>query len=146
MRIASTALVLALLGAGCGGTATTPSTTTTTPVTSTQFFSGTLDVQGATFASFTVIQAGTVSVTLASVTTGATVGTSSPPVPTVLGVGLGVASADGLSCTVSSSVNTAAGFTAQLAVAAAVGTSCVQILDVGNLTGPVNFVVRIVHT
>lgn len=142
MRIASIALVLALASAGCSGTNTTPAATTPTVSTPTEIFFNTLPVQGVGFYSFTVTQAGTASVTLASVTAVADGSVSTK----AMGLGLGAPNADGTGCTLSASVNTAPGLTAQLTGQLAVGMGCVQLSDLGTLQAPVNFVVRIVHT
>lgn len=128
--------------AGCGDSTTTtsPSTTTTT-TTSTELFSGTLAPKGSTFYSFTVVNAGTISVTLASTAT-AKIG---PAISSRLTIGLGVPS--GFGCAISSSVDTTAGLTAQLSAPnTPAGILCVNISDPGVLTGDTLFVVRIVHT
>lgn len=139
----STALVaLSLLTAGCGDSSTTtsPSTTTTT-TTSTELFTGTLAPKGSTFYSFTVANAGTVSVTLASTAT-AKIG---PATSSRLTVGLGIPS--GFGCAVSSSVDTTSGLAAQLSAPnTPAGIVCVNLSDPGVLTADTLFVIRIVHT
>lgn len=103
---------------------------------------GTLAIQGTSFFTFAVNTAGTVNVTLNSLTTG----TTTPVTAIAVGLGLGVPSADGTSCVVSVSTITPAGLTTQLTTQAAKGTNCVQISDVGNLVVPLTFVVRVAHS
>jgi hypothetical protein len=89
-----------------------------------------------------VASAGNVSVTLASVSTATTPGSS-----TNLPLGVGLGSPLATDCTLTSQTTTGPGLTPQLT-----GNSfspaiyCVRIFDVGNLTVPVNFAVRITHT
>jgi hypothetical protein len=134
--------VLALVMAGCSDNPAAPSG----PTTSIVYFSGTLAVQGSNFIQSPLTKAGTFAVTLVSLTTGTPFTTTNPPVSPVVGVGIGVASADGTTCTVNTSTTTGPGFTAQLTGPVAVGTACVQISDVNNLTEPVNFVIRFAYT
>jgi hypothetical protein len=85
---------------------------------------------------FTVSQAGTVSITLASLSPTATVA-----------VGLGLGAPNGTtSCTLTSSNPTAmAGSTPQITVTENPGSYCVEIYDVGNLTSTSTFSITIVH-
>ena len=134
-------IAFALGMAACGGdnTATTPTTTTPGP----ELFEGQLTGPGASqFFSFAVTTAGNVNLTLASVTTAATPGTS---VNIPLGIGLGTPV--GTSCSLTQQTTTAPGLVPQLTGSnVAVGTYCVTVFDVGNVTVPVNFAVRIDHT
>jgi hypothetical protein len=133
-------VALALAMTACGNdTSTTP--TTTGP--SSENFEGQLQGPGASqFFSFTVSSAGDASITLASVTTAATPGTS---INVPLGVGLGQPLGTG--CNLTQQTTTGPGLAPQL-----MGTNlspaiyCVKVFDVGNLTVPVNFAVRITHT
>jgi hypothetical protein len=135
-------LALALAAAACGGDSST--TAPTTPAgPSSELFEGKLQSRGdSTFFSFTVATAGNVSVTLASVMTTTTPGTS-----TNLPLGIGLGSPLATDCTLTSQTTTGPGLTPQLT-----GNSfspaiyCVRVFDVGNLTVPVNFAVRITHT
>ena len=138
---ALTLLVLASLAVGCSTdqSATAPSTTSTTSTASPYFFAGTLTPSGSGFYSFSLTQAGTVSLTVVSLSVGA----FTPTPGTVVGVGFGTPAGTG--CSLTSSVRTSAGLTAQLTTAAAVGTFCVSVLDVGTLSRATDFVVRIVH-
>jgi hypothetical protein len=89
-----------------------------------------------------VSTAGNVSVTLASVTTASTPGTS-----VNLPLGIGIGTPLGTACNLTQQTTTGPGLTPQLTgsnLAAAI--YCVEVFDVGNLTVPVNFAVRIQHT
>jgi hypothetical protein len=130
-------LLLALLTVACGSD--TPTTPTTPNLPSTEIFSGTLPVQGSSFYSFTVAATGNVSITLASLVPVA----PGPAVNTVMGLGVGTPS--GTECSVTNSVTTAPGLTAQLVNSLTAATYCAKIYDLGALTAPVDFTVRIVH-
>ena len=99
-------------------------------------FSGTLAQRSASFYTFTVVQAGIVSVTLTSL------GGSS-----AVAVALGIGAPNGTSsCAITSSNPTAiAGTTPQISVTELPGSYCVQISDVGNLTAPATFSITVVH-
>lgn len=130
-------LVLALLAAGCGG-ASTPTAPTATAFSSTELFSGSLSARGSSFYSFSVAQAGTVSLTLTTLST-------SRFAPSAVAVGLGVGFPAGDGCSLSNSVNATPALTAQLVDTLQPGVHCVEIRDIGTLTGPMGFTVRIVH-
>jgi len=142
MKSATTAVsffcVLGLLTAACGGN-NNPSTPTTPALPSSEVFTGTLAAQGSSFYSFTVAASGNVSITLASLVPKA----PGPAVNTVMGLGVGTP--DGTTCAVTNSVTTAPGLTAQLVNSLTPATYCAKIYDLGQLTGPVDFAVRIVH-
>jgi hypothetical protein len=146
--LALVCVVCALLTAGCHGSTTSPDPiVTATPTT--VYYSGTMDVSGGIFWAFTVSQAGTASVTLESLTPGTTISTTNPPLPAVaMGLQFGVASSDGSTCTIDPTLSKTVlpSFSAQLTTQAVAGQTCVQLVDIGNLTGPVSFVVRVVHT
>jgi hypothetical protein len=130
--------VAGLLTGACGSdsSATTP-TTPTGP--STEVFSGTLDVQGSSFYSFTTTTSGPVSITLASLV-------ATQPGPALNSVlGLAVGAPLGTDCNVTNSINTAPALTAQLVTSLSPATYCTRVYDIGNLTASVNFTVRIVH-
>lgn len=132
-------LVLACLGAGCGQAETPTSPTTTVEATPprTVLFSGSLAVRGSRFYSFSVSQAGIASLMLASITRDG----SGPALPAMLGLGVGVPS--GTDCATTASVVTGAALTAQLTESLLPGVYCARIADVGGLTEPVAFVIRI---
>ena len=131
-------IVVAVAGAACGGDSpTTPSTPT--PSGSTETFTGSLPLQGSSFYSFTVPTAETVSVSLASLTASGT----GPAATSVVRLGVGVPL--GTDCSVTNSVDTAAGLTSQLTAPVNPDVYCVKISDIGNLAGPMNFTIRIGH-
>ncbi|MGC4084880.1 MAG: hypothetical protein QM736_22895 [Vicinamibacterales bacterium] len=134
------ACAVMLASIGCGDDSpTTPSTST--PTSSTELFTGTLSPGGSSFYSFTVTNAGTVSITLASLAS-SRVGLV---LPSRLTIGLGVP--NGFGCATTSTVDTAPGLTAQLTASGAKDNIyCVNLADPGVLTGDVLFVIRIVHT
>ena len=105
---------------------------------STISFSGSLTIGAARFYSFTVREAGSMTATLASVTL-----PSGAAVPTVMGLGIGIPRGTG--CGLTTRVDTAARLTSQLESPVSPGIYCVEVADVGNLTGPVNFAVRFSH-
>jgi len=114
---------------------TSPSPTPSAGATET--FSGTLALQGASLYTFTVAQAGTVSVTLSSLSPSAT-----SPVSLGLGTPTGTTT-----CVASSSIPKAvAGSAPQITVTENPGTYCVNIADVGSLTSPSTFSITITHS
>jgi hypothetical protein len=141
MNLLSRALALcaiASLAGGCDKPTTTEPTTTDTTIY-TELFSGTLEANSSKFYSFSVVNPGTTKITLASVT--ATAG--GPALSTVLGVGLGTP--EGTGCAMSQSQQTSAALTSQLNADLEPFIYCVRIFDVGNVSGTINFAVRIVH-
>jgi len=118
---AAALLALALLVPACGNddTPTTP-TTPTGPVTET--LTGSMAKGGIAVRTFTATQSGTVSVTLTSVVPAST-----------LGLGIGIRATTGADCKFSTTVNTAAGATAQLTAAVDAGTYCAGAYDIGNV-------------
>ena len=132
--------VAGLLTAACGNDDSSSTTAPTTIGPSTEVFSGTLPVQGSSFYSFTVGTAGQVSITLASLV-------ATQPGPALNNtLGLGVGTPLGTDCSVTNSVATAPGLTAQLVNSLTPAIYCVRVYDLGNLADPVNFSVRIVHS
>lgn len=131
--------VLVLLTASCGNNDSSTTAPTTPALPSTEVFSGTLPVQGSSFYSFTVGTSGQVSITLASLVTTQ----PGPALNTVMDLGVGTPL--GTDCSVTNSVPAAPGLTAQLVNTLTAATYCARIADLGNLTAPVNFTIRIVH-
>jgi hypothetical protein len=135
----------ALAVAGCddaSSTATSPSSTSTTTTTvasptTTELFSGRVNVGGSAFYSFTVVENGTVNVTLADV------GGASVPSTVWLGLGIGTPSAE--DCATSSTVNTPSGSSVHLTSTYAPGVYCVRVWDIGNLVAVAAFNVTIAH-
>jgi hypothetical protein len=130
-------VVVAVAGAACGGNS--PTAPPTTPSGSTENFTGSLAPRGSSFYSFTVTTAETVSVSLASLTGNNTAPASTSSVRLGLGVPVGT------DCSVNSSVDTVAGLTSQLTAPVSPDVYCVKISDIGNLTGLLNFTIRIGH-
>jgi hypothetical protein len=136
-------LLAALLVSGCddSSTATSPSDTSTTTTvaspTTTELFAGRVPVGGATFYSFSVIENGTVNVTLADV--------GGFNVPSTVWLGLGIGTPAGEDCTAATTINTAAGSAVHLTGTYAPGIYCVRVWDIGNLVAVAAFNVTIAH-
>ena len=110
-----------------------------TPESTTETFTGTVQVGGSDIHQFTVGQQGNVSITL----------TQAGDPPTIL-MGLGVGqppNATSTACVILSGgfVQTAAGTNAQLAGTAPAGLYCVQVVDIGQALAPINYTVTVVH-
>ena len=135
----SVAIAIAIVAAAASGACnllsdiTSPSSPTA-PAASTETFSGTVSVQGTSRSTFTTTQAGTVNVTLATMSPG-------------VAMGLGIGTPNGTTaCTLTSSNTSAlAGSTPQLTVTEQPGSYCVSVYDVGNLTGNATFTVTVAH-
>lgn len=129
------ATLASLVAAGCGNssTAATAPTTATGPVT--ENVSGALTVGGLSSHTFNAFTAGTIAVTLTSVSTPST----------VVGLGVGVYNSVTFVCSLTTSLNTTAGTTAQISVPVDIGTYCVEVYDVGKLAAPTGFAISIVH-
>jgi hypothetical protein len=137
LRLLAAVLTLTALVAACGNDSpAAPTTTTSTPTT--EVYTGTLATGASGFYSFTVSAAGSVSITLASLTD-----SSGRPLRTALTMGMGVPAGEG--CGVTTSVTTPPGLSAQLTSMTSASIYCVQLSDAGQLTATANFGVRIVH-
>jgi hypothetical protein len=125
------AVLAAVLVAGCGGnnTATAPSTTSGSM---SETWSSVVAPGGQSSRSFIVNTSGTINVTMTAA--GAT-----------LGLGIGLPRVTGGGCRLGASVNTAGSSTPQLSTAADAGQYCVQVYDLGTLTDPVGFALKIDH-
>jgi hypothetical protein len=135
-RLAALALAAALMAAACGSdnTPTTPTTPNTPNTTDT--FTGTLTPSGGNTFPFITARSGSITATLTSL------GPDSG-----LTVGLLLGTWNGNACSVQSAVikdNAVQGSTI-LGAASAAGSLCVRIYDVGNLTGPVDFQITVIH-
>jgi hypothetical protein len=132
MSVMKRIAVVGLAGtiAACGGksTPTAPSTTAKAP----ESWSSVLAPGGTSSRSFTVNAAGTINVTMTSA--GATVG---------LGVGLPRTTGGG--CRLGIAVNTSGSATPQITTQADAGQYCVQVFDLGTLTDPIPFAMKIDH-
>ncbi len=129
MKVVHTLLLATLVAAaGCGSDTTAPVTTTV------ETFASRVQEKGSAWRSVTVATAGDVTVQLVSVT----------QADAVMNIGIG--SISGTQCVLAASVDTAANATTiapQLTRTLAVGTYCVRIADIGNLTQLVDFSIRI---
>ena len=134
-------LIIALLCSACGNSQTTsPSTTTTTPSRTTELFTGSLAAGDSQFYSFTVGQSGTTDITLVSLTPA---GAARPALAKPVGLGIGTPAGTG--CGISTALTAQPGLTAQLSTSTTATIYCVDIYDIGSVTDPVAFTVRIVH-
>ena len=131
VRACAIAVSVAWMLAACGSN-NTPTTPTNTSTTTTENWSSVLAPGGASTRSFTVNAAGTIAVTLT--VAGTTVG---------LGVGLPRTSGGG--CRLGVAVNAVPGTTPQISTQADAGQYCVQVYDLGTLTDPTGFALKIDH-
>jgi hypothetical protein len=135
--IAALLVIAGLSTAACGGDNAIPTPAPIGP--STEIFDGTLQMQGSSFFSFTVQTSGSVSITLASL-----IPTKpGPALNTVMDLGVGQPLET--DCNVTSSVAAAPALVPQLVNTLTPATYCARISDLGNLTTPVTFTIRIVH-
>jgi hypothetical protein len=102
-----------------------------------EIFSGTLAVRGSSLSTFTVAQAGTVAVTISSV---------GPPPNIVVGLGLGTPNVTGACDFSTSNPAAVAASKPQITVTEPAGQYCIEIYDVGDLTGAVSFTLTIRHS
>jgi len=131
MRGSGFAVVAALAVSACGGN-NAPTTPSNTSTTMSETWSSTVAPGGQSTRSFTVNASGTINVTLTAA--GAT-----------LGVGVGLPRVSGGGCRLGVTVNGAAGTTPQISAAADAGQYCVQVYDLGTLSDPVGFALKIDH-
>lgn len=139
-RLPLVLLLTMLLCAGCGDDTSTPtsaSSATAVALTST-VFAGVVQVSGSRFFSYTVGTPGTVTVMLASLTTGAGAVAAHR-----LELGIGIPAGTG--CSVQQVTTTAPTLVPQLTQDATAGTYCVNVADAEGLPAPMNFAIRIVH-
>ena len=119
-------------------TSTSSSTTTTAAApTVSEEFSSTVPVGGSKFYSFTTSTYGTITLTLTSV--------SGTFVPSTVMLALGIGQPSGTDCVTTTSVNTAAGSTAQVTGAYNPGVYCAKVSDIGNLYAAASFNVTIAY-
>ena len=142
-RAGAFAVGLATALAACGGSNQSATSTTPSIVAGpqTELFEGKLDLRGSAFYSFTVRDTGDATFMLASVTTSTTPGASTGVV-----LGLGVGSPLGTGCVETKTVLAFGALQSPLVSNLTPGIYCVRVSDVGNLTVPVNFAIRVVHT
>jgi hypothetical protein len=130
-------VVAGLLTVACDNSGSTNSTTSPTvaPPSVTDTFPGTLQVGGTNTHTFSVAQVGTLNATLTAV---------GPPATVFVGFAVGTFS--GGVCSLAATINTQASTTPQLSgTASIVGTWCVQVYDIGNLSAPANYTITVAH-
>ena len=125
-------LLPAVFLAACATTTLTSPTAVADTETLQREFSSLLVPGGGASRDFDVTAAGAIAVTLKSTT----------PAGIPIGLGIGIPRANG-SCALSAAVETIAGATAQISVAADVGTYCAKVYDLGALSAPLPFTIAI---
>lgn len=124
------ALGFAVAAAACGS-----STPVTAPATTTETFTGTVQVGGADSHTFTVASFGQVDITLTA---------AGPPATIMMGLAVGTPS--GGTCTLTTTpVSTSAGTTPQFSGTANAGSYCVQVFDIGNQLAAITYTVTVAH-
>ena len=128
-------VVAALAAGGCDNEIDNPSPTDPPPTT-TETFSGTINVNGAMTHAFNVVVAGRVTATLTAVT---------PDPAIAVGFALGTWNAASSVCAQSAANDNAVQGAIVPADASGPGALCVRIYDTGKLTGALNYTVTVVH-
>jgi hypothetical protein len=128
------ALVLAL--SGCGDDEIPTGPTPTDPVTFTENFSGSVNQNGARTHTFNTQASGTVTATLVTV---------APDAELVVGFSLGTF--NGSACQIVIAKDDAKQSTILTGAVSALGSLCVRIYDVGNITAaqPVDYEIQVIH-
>jgi hypothetical protein len=133
-------VVALMMAAACGEDETGTSPSSTAAAATTERFDAVLNPGQSAFYSFQVgSSGGAVMINLASLSPLSRAGAL--PVTMELGYGVPV----GEKCAVENSVQTIPGLASQLTGTLTAGIHCANLADVGNLTEPVNFVIRITH-
>lgn len=132
-------LLCALLADSCGDPPTSPDPTTTTMVASTVVFEGTLEQAQSSFYSFTVSQAGSVIINLASLNLVGHRDALTVPVR----IGVGVPKGEG--CGETASTDATPALVSQFSTTLETGIHCVNIADTGQLPGAAVFLIRFSH-
>ena len=130
---------LAVFAAGCflpPGPTLPSDSTPSAPASLTETFSGTLAVRGSSTGTFSVVQAGTVSVTINSL---------GAPADTTVGVAIGVPTTAGTCSYLVVNPAAIAGPAVQTSAAEAPGQYCAAIYDVGKLTNAAAFTMTVAH-
>ncbi len=127
------ALVAVLALAACGDDFETP-TAPTEPTIVTETFSGTVTPRGAQAHSFSTQASGAVTATLKFLV----------PDPTVR-MGFALGTWNGSSCTLVIAKTDAVEATVIIGAVSALGSLCVYIHDVGNLTAPAEYEIEVLH-
>jgi len=131
------ALTLALATVGCGNdddnnTPTAPST----PTTVTETYADSIGRNGARTHNFTSSSSGVVNATLT---------TLAPDSTLVVGFSLGTWNASAASCQLVITNDAATQGTVVTGGVSALGSLCVRIYDVGNITGTISYEITVVH-
>jgi hypothetical protein len=125
-----------ILGIACGGD--TPTTPTTPVATTTDVFTGSLNLGETKIHAFTVTASGTAELTLASLTVAGQV------IPQPVTIGIGTPSE--ATCSLSTSISIRPALTYQVGYAVTAGSFCVSIADAGNvLVNSATYSLRLVH-
>jgi hypothetical protein len=132
MTRARLAISLFALAATACGSKSTPTTPTTTSGATSETWSGVVAPNGQSSRSFTVNASGTITVTLTAA-------------GTTLGLGVGLPRVTGGGCRLGVSVTASPGTTPQINTQAEAGQYCVQVYDLGTITDPVGFALKIDH-
>lgn len=122
--------------AACSQDNATTAPTPTGPTNSVETFTGSVQVGGSAFSTFSTAVAGPVFVTLTQ---------TSPSSAVVMGVGVGRPEGSVCGLLPGASTNTGAGAVVQLSGLVTPGTFCVQVYDVGNLTETVTYTLTVSH-
>jgi hypothetical protein len=130
--MAGMAVGVALLAAGCGGTANIAPPVGATPVPVTETFTDTIERNGAKTYPFVAQAGGTVTASLTAV---------SPAV--MLGVSLGTW--NGLACQVVIANDKAVLGTVVTGTASAIGNLCARVYDVGSVTEATQYTLSVFH-
>lgn len=132
-RILVFVLGLAVATIGCSDPVA-PATPTPAPATTTDMFTGTLNVLGSNTHPFTVSQIGAIMVSVDSIVPGAA-------------VGIGVGTPSGANCLLIQNLTVVAGPNTQISGTATItGTFCISVFDVGNLVEAVDYAVTVRHS
>lgn len=121
-----------------GASSSTAPSSTPAAATINESFSATIPVNGGVFYSFAMPQYGNVAVTLTGLT-----GTD---VPDGVTLNVGIGQPAGTSCSVSTTIATGPGDTAQVTGTYGPGIFCVSVHDSGTLTSPVNVTAAVAHS
>jgi uncharacterized lipoprotein YajG len=132
--LATMLLAGALVAAGCDNEIENATTPAPPAPTTSDTFSGTINVNGAQTHTFAVVASGSVTVTLTEVLPDSTIA-----------VGLMLGTWNGTACaTVIANDNTLQG-NAVIGLVSGAGVLCARIHDVGKLTGPLEYKLTVVH-
>jgi hypothetical protein len=124
--------LVAFAAIGCTRTTMTSPTATADPDALQRDFTSLILPGGSASRAFDLTVGGQIAVTLRSTT----------PAGVTVGVGVGIPRSDG-SCALQAVVETAAGATAQIAIAADAGAYCAKVYDLGTLRDPLPFTISI---